>query len=124
MNKANIIREVWDSCHHFMYVLITNSDGLDLGDRIFTTKELREGLVLKLSDTSAKNLKVDYDKITCDISFNNKIRRCCIPLDCIMIIENDDMAIHFKKSMTEHINKTKVAAEHTKKRQTPFKIVK
>ena len=54
MNKANIIREVWSSCHHFMVVLITNNDGLDLGDRIFTTKELREGLVLKLSDTSAK----------------------------------------------------------------------
>lgn len=124
MNKANIIREIWGSCHHFMNVLITNSDGLDLGDRIFTTKELCEGLVLKLSDTSTKNLKVDYDKITCDISFNNKIRRCCIPLDCIMIIENNDMVIHFKKSMTEHINKINVAAEHTKATKHHLKIIK
>lgn len=117
MDRQRLLREMYSLSHHDMTIMAQYNVGVDLGNRHFSTYEMDTGILLHITDINAKDIEINYDTLTCYLSFDGVLRKCTIPLEAIshIIFEGVFLAMNAVKHSTK---------QYTPDERSHLKIIK
>lgn len=102
MDRRRLFNELYSMSFCDIWIVVQDNHLLDLGDYILSDIQKEKGVVLHITNKNAKNIEVTYENIICDMSFNNKMRRCIIPLDSIIAMYTNEFLIQLPFKITDN----------------------